>query len=89
MTLRTEISESAFWHGKICLACDTAVEEDEEGQECPECGGAMKLRKSRFGPGFYLGCTKYPKCKGTAKVTPALQTKIDAATSGAGAPAVT
>ena len=48
-------------------------------QECPECGGSMKLRKSRFGPGFYLGCTKYPKCKGTAKVTPELQARIDAA----------
>lgn len=30
---------------------------------CPECGGAMLLRESRFGP-FY-GCMKYPLCDAT------------------------
>ena len=49
--------------------------------QCPECGGAMRLQKSRFGGRYFLGCTKYPKCKGTAKVSPALQTQIDAATA--------
>jgi DNA topoisomerase-1 len=39
----------------------------------------MKLMKSRFGPGYYLGCSKYPKCKGKGKVSPELQAKIDAA----------
>jgi len=48
---------------------------------CPECGGAMRLQKSRFGGRYFLGCTKYPKCKGTAKVSPALQTQIDTATA--------
>lgn len=47
---------------------------------CPECGSPMRLQKSRFGGRYFLGCMKYPKCKGTAKVTPALQTKIDIAT---------
>jgi ssDNA-binding Zn-finger/Zn-ribbon topoisomerase 1 len=28
---------------------------------CPECGSAMVLRTSKFGP-FY-GCIEYPKCK--------------------------
>jgi DNA topoisomerase-1 len=46
---------------------------------CPECGSEMRLQKSRFGGRYFLGCTKYPKCKGTAKVSPALQTQIDAA----------
>ena len=50
---------------------------------CPECGAAMKLMKSRFGPGYYLGCSKYPKCKGKGKVSPDLQGKIDAASAGA------
>ncbi len=50
---------------------------------CPECGAAMKLKKSRFGPGFYLSCSKYPKCKGTAKVSPTLQAQIDAAQAAA------
>jgi DNA topoisomerase-1 len=48
-------------------------------EQCPECGSAMRLQKSRFGGRYFLGCTKYPKCKGTAKVSPALQTQIDAA----------
>ncbi|MFO0850515.1 MAG: type I DNA topoisomerase [Gemmataceae bacterium] len=45
-------------------------------QECPECGGAMRLQKSRFGGRYFLGCTKYPKCKGTAKLDKALEAKI-------------
>ena len=44
---------------------------------CPECGGPMRLQKSRFGGRYFLGCTKYPKCKGTAKVSSELQTQID------------
>ena len=52
---------------------------------CPECGAAMKLMKSRFGPGYYLGCSKYPKCKGKGKVSPELQARIDAAAAGGGA----
>lgn len=30
-------------------------------QKCPNCGGEMKVRKSRFG--IFLGCAKYPECK--------------------------
>ncbi len=30
---------------------------------CPDCGGRMVLRNSKFGP-FY-GCENYPKCKAT------------------------
>ena len=50
-------------------------------EQCPECGSPMRLQKSRFGGRYFLGCTKYPKCKGTAKVSPALQAQIDAASS--------
>jgi DNA topoisomerase I len=32
-------------------------------ETCPECGSAMKLRSSRRG--YFLGCSKYPKCRGT------------------------
>ena len=32
------------------------------GQLCPQCGGAMLLKKNRFG-GEFLACEKYPKCK--------------------------
>ncbi len=52
---------------------------------CPECAGAMTLRKSRFGGGkFFLSCAKYPKCKGTRQVTPEVQDQIAAATRGGG-----
>ncbi|MCZ2343790.1 MAG: type I DNA topoisomerase [Bacteroidales bacterium] len=48
-------------------------------EKCPECDAPMRLMKSRFGGRYFLGCTKYPKCKGVGKVTPELQAKIDAA----------
>ena len=47
--------------------------------ECPECGSPMRLQKSRFGGRYFLGCTKYPKCKGTKKPSPELQQQLDAA----------
>ena len=56
----------------------------EIADKCPECESPMRLQKSRFGGRYFLGCTNYPKCKGTAKVSPELQAKLDAA---AGAPA--
>ncbi len=52
-------------------------------EECPECGAKMRLMKSRFGPGFYLGCSKYPKCKGKGKISPEMQAKIDEASKAA------
>ena len=54
------------------------IPEVEISEKCPECDSPMRLQKSRFGGRYFLGCTKYPKCKGTAKVSPALQEKIDA-----------
>jgi DNA topoisomerase-1 len=50
-------------------------------EKCYECDSPMVLKPSRFGKGFYLSCSKYPKCKGSMKVSPALQAKIDAATA--------
>ncbi|MBX9582373.1 MAG: topoisomerase DNA-binding C4 zinc finger domain-containing protein, partial [Gemmataceae bacterium] len=61
-----------------------AVEVDER---CPQCDGPMRLKPSRFGKGYWLSCAKYPKCKGTAKVSAALQARIDAAGQPATAPA--
>jgi DNA topoisomerase-1 len=50
---------------------DTAKEEAEPlkgqpapgGETCPECGGEMVIRYSKSGA--FLGCSKYPDCKGT------------------------
>lgn len=30
--------------------------------KCPDCGGNMEMRRGRFG--YFLGCARYPKCKG-------------------------
>jgi DNA topoisomerase-1 len=49
-------------------------------ETCIECGAKLKLMPARYGPsGYYLGCSKYPDCKGKGKITPELQAKIDAA----------
>jgi DNA topoisomerase-1 len=40
-----------------------AVPAVEVSETCPDCGAAMKLRPGRRG--LFLGCSKYPKCKGT------------------------
>jgi DNA topoisomerase-1 len=42
----------------------------EISETCPECGAAMKLRQGR--QGYFLGCSKYPKCKGTREAPPDL-----------------
>jgi DNA topoisomerase-1 len=47
-----------------------AVPAVEVSETCPECGAPMKLRHSRRGP--FLGCSKYPKCKGTREAPPDL-----------------
>ncbi|HPE85525.1 MAG TPA: DNA topoisomerase, partial [Chlamydiales bacterium] len=35
-------------------------------QPCPKCGGKMQVRHGRYGP--FLGCTKYPECKGIVNI---------------------
>ncbi|MCS6852911.1 MAG: type I DNA topoisomerase [Gemmataceae bacterium] len=47
-----------------------AVPAVEVSETCPECGAPMKLRPSRRG--FFLGCSKYPKCRGTREASPEL-----------------
>lgn len=42
----------------------------EVTETCPDCGAPMKLRPGRRG--FFLGCSKYPKCKGTREAPPEL-----------------
>jgi DNA topoisomerase-1 len=50
------------------------VPDVEISDTCPECGAAMKLRQSRRG--YFLGCTKYPKCKGTREASPELLEQV-------------
>jgi DNA topoisomerase-1 len=51
-----------------------AVPAVEITETCPECGAPMKLRPGRRG--FFLGCSKYPKCKGTREASPEILDKI-------------
>jgi len=32
-----------------------------EGKQCPDCGGALKIKHGRYGK--FIGCSNYPKCK--------------------------
>jgi DNA topoisomerase-1 len=44
-------------------------------ETCEDCGGPMLVRRSRRG--FFLGCAKYPECKGTRQPGEATLAKID------------
>jgi DNA topoisomerase-1 len=50
-------------------------------ETCDECGGPMTPRKGRRG--YFLGCAKYPKCKGTKEPGAATLEKINAAVAAA------
>ena len=49
----------------------------EVRESCPQCDAPMKLRPGRGG--YFLGCSKYPKCKGTREASPELLEQIMAA----------
>jgi len=40
---------------------DKIDELKKNNPKCSQCGGELKLRKSRFG--YFLGCVNYPKCR--------------------------
>ena len=49
-------------------------------ETCPECGGPMKLRESKRGKSqYFLGCAKYPKCKGLREASPELLEQLQEA----------
>jgi DNA topoisomerase-1 len=57
-----------------------AVPQVEVKELCPDCGGPMQVKRSARG--FFLGCTKFPKCRGTRKASPDLLELLqEAATS--------
>jgi len=49
-------------------------------ESCENCGGAMTVRRGKRG--FFLGCSNYPKCKGTKEPSQATLEKITAFTGG-------
>jgi DNA topoisomerase-1 len=44
-------------------------------EPCSTCGAPMKVRTGRGG-NYFLGCTKYPKCRNTAEPSPELLERI-------------
>ena len=50
----------------------------EPEETCEDCGAPMTVRRGRRG--FFLGCSKYPKCKGTKEPGVATMEKIAAVT---------
>jgi DNA topoisomerase-1 len=48
----------------------------EINETCPTCGAAMKLRAARGS--YFLGCSKYPKCRGTREVAPEMLEQLAA-----------
>ncbi|MFL5329330.1 MAG: type I DNA topoisomerase [Gemmataceae bacterium] len=52
----------------------------EISEVCPDCGAAMKLRSGRGGS-YFLGCSKYPKCRGTKEAPPQVLEQLAAATA--------
>jgi DNA topoisomerase I len=47
---------------KIGVDGEEVSESEETAEPCPECGGALKERMSKFGKPFF-GCGNYPVCK--------------------------
>ncbi|MEX1052209.1 MAG: type I DNA topoisomerase [Patescibacteria group bacterium] len=48
---------------------DKKIEQEvaaETKEPCPDCGGTLGLKQSRFGP--FIGCSNYPKCKYTKSI---------------------
>ncbi len=39
-------------------------------ETCPECNSPMRLQRNSRRGNYFLGCTQWPKCKGTRKVSP-------------------
>jgi DNA topoisomerase-1 len=54
-----------------------AIQVDET---CDQCGGAMLVRRGRRG--FFLGCSTYPKCKGTKEPGETTMERILGVTGG-------
>jgi DNA topoisomerase-1 len=49
-----------------------AVEPEDTGETCEKCGGAMVVKRGRYGE--FLACSNYPECKNTRPI----RQKVDA-----------
>lgn len=37
------------------------IQPEKTGEQCPECGGDLVIRKGRYGT--FVACSNYPTCK--------------------------
>ena len=51
-----------------------AVPAVEVTETCPNCNSPMKLREGK--KGWFLGCSKYPKCRGVREVSAQMQEQL-------------
>lgn len=51
-------------------------EDMKTGKLCPECGGELLRKYSSRTHGWFIGCSKYPVCKYTAKIDESGQEKM-------------
>ncbi len=52
------------------------AEDFDWDQKCPKCSSLMKVRHGKFGA--FLGCTKYPECKGIVNIPKKGETAVKA-----------
>ena len=45
----------------------SVIQPESRDEKCPLCAAGMIVRQSKFGP--FLGCSRYPECKGTLPLT--------------------
>ncbi len=64
-----------------------AREDGVDPRQCPNCGGQLSLKLSKFG-GF-IGCTNYPECRYTRQLTAGINGGIDGGTKRLGEDPVT
>jgi DNA topoisomerase-1 len=76
--LKGQLGEAAAASGAAASGPDLKAIEVEE--TCETCGSPMTVRRGRRG--FFLGCTSYPKCKGTREPGDATKEKIATVTGG-------
>jgi DNA topoisomerase-1 len=63
---RNLTAEEAAAHGIEGAQTGAAAPAETPDVKCPECGADMAVRRSGRGP--FLGCSRYPACRGTARL---------------------
>ena len=69
---REEVPTLRSFYNKFVPLLDTAYEKMEKiapekvGEICPECGGELVYRNSRYGK--FISCSNFPKCKYTRSI---------------------